>query len=293
MPLDSEEQFDSAPMGHTAHELQREDEALQSSAAQVRRRTTSRMPRLAQAPGTYLLLGINIVVYLWMILHGVDAFSPDPDALIHFGANFPEAVFGYNEWWRVVTAMFVHVGALHLATNMWCLWNLGMIGEPLLGFFGLTSVYLLTGICGNLLSLAFSSRGQVGAGASGAVFGIAGILIVLFSNKKLAEPRPGFHGIPVEDLHAIRRSVISFAALNLLIGLGTLSQPLMHGIHMDGLHIDNLAHMGGFVFGLLLGVPLVPRMTSGRSAYMNRQKATFAAGLLAMALFGYFLSNLQ
>ena len=274
-------------------DVQQENDALQSAVAPVQRRAGSRVPRFRQAPATYVLLGLNVVVFLWMILHGVDPISPDPDNLVYFGANYAPFVFGGHQWWRVVTAMFVHVGAIHLASNMWCLWNLGVIGEPLLGFFGMAAVYLLTGISGNLLSLTFNAPGNVGAGASGAVFGIAGILIVLFSNKRLAEPRPGFRGIPLEDLKAIRRSVVSFAVLNLLIGVGTLSGSLMHGIHLEGLHIDNLAHIGGFVFGLLVGLPLIPRMTSGREAYLSRQKVTFAGALLALALYGYFLSNLQ
>ena len=53
-----------------------------------------------------------------------------------------------GEWWRIVTAMFVHVGILHLATNMWCLWNLGLLAEPLMGSFGLVAVYILTGAVG-------------------------------------------------------------------------------------------------------------------------------------------------
>ena len=57
-----------------------------------------------------------------------------------------------GEWWRIVTAMFVHVGILHLATNMWCLWNLGLLAEPLMGSFGVMAVYILTGAAGNLLS---------------------------------------------------------------------------------------------------------------------------------------------
>jgi rhomboid protease GluP len=268
----------------------REQAALDAS---VRRSRPGRMRRMAQAPATYTLLGINVLVYLWMVRSGVDPLAPSPDDLLRFGANSPELVFLGHQWWRVVTAMFVHVGIVHLATNMWCLWNLGLIGEPLLGVFGVTSVYLLTGISGNLLSLAFNGRGQVGAGASGAVFGIAGILIILFSNKRLSQPRPGFSGIPLSDLHAIRRSVVSFAVLNLLIGAGTAVRPLMEGIHMGDLHIDNMAHIGGFVSGLAMGVPLLPRMTSGRAAYLRRQKVVFAGSLLLLALFAYFLANLR
>ena len=277
-------------------DAQREDAALAQAVRPVRTRGNG-FRRMAQAPATYLLLAVNIAVYLWMLHAGVDRLTPSPEDLIRFGANNAEAVVAGHQWWRIVTAMFVHVGLVHLATNMWCLWNLGVIGEPLLGFFGVCSVYLLTGAAGNLLSVAANvverQYGQVGAGASGAVFGIAGILIVLFSNKRLAQPRPGFAGIPLRELHAIRRSVVSFAALNLLIGAGTLVRPLMHGIGLDELRIDNMAHLGGFLTGLALGVPLLSQMTSGRARYLQRQKITFAGGALLLALFGYFVRALR
>ncbi len=272
-----------------------QEAALQRSAEQVRPRD-GRLRRMAQAPATYLLLGINIAVYLWMLHAGVDRLTPSPEDLMRFGANNAEAAIIGHQWWRVITAMFVHVGLVHLATNMWCLWNLGVIGEPLLGFFGTFSVYVLTGAAGNLLSVAVNAamqqRGEVGAGASGAVFGIAGILIVLFSNRRLSEPRPGFAGIPLRELHAIRRSVVSFAVLNLLIGAGTMVRPLMHGIGLGDLRIDNMAHLGGFGCGLLLGLPLLSRMTSGRFRYLQRQKLTFAAAALLLTLFGYGTAKL-
>jgi rhomboid protease GluP len=269
--------------------------ALERAAGGVRPREGG-LRRMAQAPATYLLLGINVAVYLWMLHAGVDRLTPSPEDLMRFGANNAEAVVMGHQWWRVITAMFVHVGLVHLATNMWCLWNLGVIGEPLLGFFGTCSVYLLTGAAGNLLSvavnLALQERGEVGAGASGAVFGIAGILIVLFSNHRLAERRPGFAGIPLRELHAIRRSVISFAVLNLLIGAGTMVRPLMHGIGLGDLRIDNMAHLGGFGCGLLMGLPLLSQMTSGRVRYLQRQKLTFGAAALLLTLFGYGAAKL-
>ena len=94
----------------------------------VRRRRTF----WATAPATYLLVGINCAVFLAMVLHGVSA-ATDSDQLMHWGADNAGAVLIGGEWWRIVTAMFVHVGILHLATNMWCLWNLGLLAEPLMG----------------------------------------------------------------------------------------------------------------------------------------------------------------
>ena len=236
------------------------------------------------SPATYLLVAINIAVFLWMLASGVSATDPSPLALIHFGANNPALVLDGHQWWRLITAMFVHVGLIHLATNMWCLWNLGLLGEPLIGPFGLAAVYILTGAAGNLLSTVvnlFTRNNSVGAGASGAVFGIAGLLIVLLSNKRLPIPWP--------ELKRLRRSVIQFAVLNLVIGLST-SVPMV--ADRIGVRIDNMAHMGGFLCGLAVAVPLVPRMTSGRERYLGRQKMVFFGAALVLALFGYWIANL-
>jgi len=253
---------------------------------QARRRREYSVWDPRSAPGTYLLLTINIVVYLWMVTHGVDPRMPTEGNLIHYGANVTWLVL-HGQWYRLLTATFVHVGLLHVATNMWCLWNLGLLGEPLLGPYGMVAVYMLTGIAGNLLSMATNIYYSLwsnnpnylfipGAGASGAVFGIAGILIVLLSNRALP--------FPWEELRRLRSSVIKFAAINLVIGLSTI-------VVNVGIRIDNSAHMGGFLSGLALGVPLIPRMTAGRVRYLRRQKYTFAAACLVLALFGYAIAN--
>ncbi|GAA3757992.1 rhomboid family intramembrane serine protease [Terriglobus aquaticus] len=255
-----------------------------------RRQASFRVERFLRAPATYVLLAANIAVFLWMVLHGVSAQSPTEYQLIRFGANNAEFVVLGGQWWRILTAMFVHVGMVHLLTNMWCLWNLGLLGEPLLGFFGMISVYLLTGAAGNLLSVAtdvwFRNYGIVGAGASGAVFGIAGILIVLLSNRRLAEPRNGRGGVPLAELHALRRSVINFAGINLLIGLGSAFQSFLP------IHIDNRAHLGGFICGLLLGVPLLSAMTLGRQRYLERQRLVFGASALILVMIAKFVRGL-
>jgi rhomboid protease GluP len=257
------------------------------SPEQARRRREYSVWDPRSAPGTYLLLFLNIAVYLWMIAHRVDPNNPSEPALLHYGANQTWYVL-HGEWYRLLTATFVHVGLIHLATNMWCLWNLGILGEPLIGPYGMVAVYMLTGIAGNLLSMAWNVSHyvmyrdagflfQVGAGASGAVFGIAGILIVLLSNRRLP--------FPWEELQKLRSSVIKFAAINLVVGLSTI-------VVNVGIRIDNMAHIGGFVSGLALGVPLVPRMTSGRQLYLSRQKFAFVAACLVLSLFGYWIANL-
>jgi rhomboid protease GluP len=186
------------------------------------------------------------------------------------------------------------VNLLHILINLWCLWNLGLFGEPLLGRKGLVAVYLLTGVAGNMLSLTWSMvtfTPAIVAGASGAVFGIAGILIILLSNRGLS--------LPWEELRGLRRQVIFFAAANLAIGmapnlLAMASATQLQRVHLDPANlprIDNSAHLGGFLSGLALGLPLFPRMTSGRASYRRRQRITFAVAALLLCLVGYALSQ--
>ena len=240
------------------------------------------------APATYLLLGINVAVFVWMLLRGVSPTVPSPEDLLRFGAA--STVLELNgQWYRLLTATFVHIGIIHLGTNLWCLWNLGMLGEPLIGRYGLVAVYVLTGAAGNLLSMAWDVGYALnshtplafglGAGASGAVFGIAGLLIVLLSNRKLS--------IPWVELKRLRRSVIQFALLNLVIGGATILP-----VFGSFVRIDNSAHIGGFLCGMALGRPLVPQMTAGRAGYLARQKAVFGAGAFLLALFGYWVTKL-
>jgi rhomboid protease GluP len=235
-----------------------------------------------------VLLTINIAVFLWMTLHGVSWKDPTRSQLLQYGANSPGLVLNQGEWWRLLSATFVHIGLIHIATNMWCLWNLGLLGEPLLGPWGMVAVYVLTGVAGNLLSVGWDVATvpaqyldqMVGAGASGAVFGIAGILIVLLSNRKLPIPWP--------ELKRLRTSVMRFALINLVIGASTIL-PMLGSF----VRIDNSAHIGGFLCGLALGPGLVPRMTAGRAKYLVRQRLVFFVAAFVLALAGYWVANFK
>jgi rhomboid protease GluP len=234
----------------------------------------------AFAPATYLLLGINSLVFLAMTVSHVSMTEPTRDQLLFWGANSPDRILHYGEWIRIVTAMFVHVGVIHLATNMWCLWNLGLLGEPLIGPVGVFAAYILSGAAGNLLSVAwnqvFGPTEMVGAGASGAVFGLAGVLIVLLKSPRLP--------IPAKELAGLRRYVIYFALINFAIGFSTY---LFH----TGVQIDNMAHLGGCIGGMIFALPLVPLLGSPRELFLIRRR--FSIGILTcvLVLFGFFLSN--
>lgn len=246
-------------------------------------------PGWATAPATYLLVGINCAVFVAMLFRGLSIWSPTPDQLMNWGANNAGSVLINGEWWRIVTAMFVHVGILHLATNMWCLWNLGLLAEPLMGSFGVLAVYILTGAAGNLLSTdvnwLFPIRDHgvyfpAGAGASGAVFGIAGALIVLLKSNRLP--------VPQIELKKLRRSVIYFAALNLVLGLSISGGNMF--LH-SGLNIDNMAHIGGFACGLLFAMPMVPRLGSPRVVFQTRLRVAVGMVTGLLVLFGFYVAH--
>jgi rhomboid protease GluP len=252
------------------------------------------------APATYVLVGINCAVFVAMVLRGVGVFSPTAEQLMQWGANNAGSVLVNDQWWRIITAMFVHVGVIHLATNMWCLWNLGLLAEPLIGSFGVVAVYVLTGAAGNLLSVIWNARHfsvslfdqqmqhqsfnmldffSPGAGASGAVFGIAGALIVLLKSPRLP--------VPPEELKKLRKSVIYFAVINLVIGL-SISLNVVSS--RTGISIDNSAHLGGVLCGLLFAMPMVPRL--GNPPQVFRTRLQIAVGMIVgiLVLFGFFIT---
>jgi rhomboid protease GluP len=245
----------------------------------------------AYAPATYFLVGVNCLVFIAMLIDRVSIWHPTPDQLLLFGANQPKAVLLGGQWWLVVTAMFVHVGIVHLATNMWCLWNLGLLGEPLIGPFGILAAYILSGAAGNLLStgvnmLAYSSFPQdgtdlaVGAGASGAVFGLAGVLIILWKSPLLP--------IEPKELKSLRRLVIYFAATNFAIGFGVNRLSDYFGL---GIYVDNMAHLGGFVGGILFALPLVPMLGSSRQHFLFRRRVAVGLVTSVLVFFGFYLTS--
>jgi rhomboid protease GluP len=241
-----------------------------------------RPPGWAFAPATYILVGINCAVYIGMVLTGASFWDPTIDQLLKWGANNGTAVLVHGQWWRLITAMFVHAGIIHIATNMWCLWNLGLLAEPLMGPLGVVFAYLLTGFAGNLLSVAVhpgvpgGPGAVVGVGASGAVFGLAGVLILLLNSPLLPLPR--------NELKRLRKSVIYFALLNLGIGLYTAVGP-------SPIKIDNMAHLGGFLSGLLLGALMIPRIGTPKLRFERRRLWSVAGMAFGMLLITYWVHS--
>jgi rhomboid protease GluP len=248
------------------------------------------------APGTYLLVAINCAVFLFMVVRGCGFWMPTADQVLHFGGENAGIVLLQNNWLPVVTAMFVHVGFWHIAVNMWCLWNLGLLAEPLMGTAGVIMVYVLTGAAGDLLStfynwwhfypdwMRFHNIGvfPVGAGASGAIFGIAGALILLLNPQRLPM-------VPEHEIKRLRRSVIYFAVINLVLGAGIfVGASAMH----SGLNIDMSAHIGGLACGLLFAAPMVPRLGAPKPVFKRRLQLAIGITVGVLVLFGFYLSKL-
>src|SRR6059058_5001142 len=141
----------------------------------INRMTTSPLAARPRPTVTRFLVGLNLTVFVAMAVAGVSALDPSGEALLPWGANFgPRTLSG--EPWRLLTSTFLHFGIIHLALNMWCLWALGTLAEPLFGWAAFLLLYLLSGLGGSVLSMLVHPM-VVSAGASGAVFGVAGGVI--------------------------------------------------------------------------------------------------------------------
>ncbi|MEO8725316.1 MAG: rhomboid family intramembrane serine protease, partial [Acidobacteriaceae bacterium] len=155
---------------------------------------------------TLLLVGVNIAVYVAMVLGGVSAFSPTVQNLQHWGAMYGPA-FAAGQRWRLVTSAFVHIGLIHIAFNMWCLWYLAELSETIFGGWTTVAIYILTAMTSALLSVMWHPM-VTSAGASGAIFGLAGAIIIAL--------RIGNHHVPQLVRRGISNSAFRFALYNLI-----------------------------------------------------------------------------
>ena len=200
--------------------------------ATSRARQTLSTGTMRDYPATTALIAINLAAFVGMAVTGVNIFNPSGMDLIRWGANFGPLTLS-GEYWRLVTAGFLHSGILHILFNMWCLWSLGQLAEKLFGKWQTFVIYLLTGIGGALLSIAYN-HDRLEVGASGAIFGISGAL--------LAGLKFGNFSVSSGERRSILSSMAFFVIINFTLGM----RP----------NVDNMCHLGGFITGLLLGLPL-------------------------------------
>src|ERR1035438_2812409 len=137
-------------------------------------------------PVTTVLIGLNALVFVLMTASGVSFTSPNLQQLVQWGADYgPYALT--TQPWRIFTCMYVHVGILHIALNMWCLWNLGALAERIFDRWPYVLGYTACGIAGSIFGLWWHPNIPE-AGASGAIFGIAGMLIAALYLGRLPVP---------------------------------------------------------------------------------------------------------
>ena len=179
---------------------------------------------------TYSLIFICILVFILMYVLGNG--STDNYTLLVFGANV-DTLTKNGDYYRLFTSMFLHIGIVHLLCNMYSLYIIGKEVDNVFGKVKYLIIYLLSGIAGSILSLAFNHN-TICAGASGAIFGLLGALLYF-----------GYYYRTYLGA-TLTRSIIPVIVLNLIIGFTSSG-------------IDNAAHIGGLVGGILIamavGVP--------------------------------------
>ena len=211
---------------------------------------------------TFILMGICIVLYLLTALKSKNIFDMNLNVLYDFGAlvNYKMLDKDPVGLYRLITSIFLHGNLIHLLCNMFSLY---IIGREIESFFGRTkyiTVFMLSGIIGNLLSMSFLQDRVITVGASGAIFGLLGALLCF-----------GYH-YRVYLSSAMRSEIIPIIILNLFIGFATPG-------------INNAAHIGGLVGGVLVtrAVGIKYKSTTGDMINGIIMTLIFAAFLAYMA----------
>ncbi len=184
---------------------------------------------------TVLLIALNILYFLYLEFLGS---TEQVSLMIEHGAMYTPLILEQGEYYRLLTSVFMHFGISHLANNMLMLFVLGERLERMLGKAKYLILYLFCGIGANVISMLWSMSDHdltVGAGASGAVFGVVGSLFVVIAKH---------HG-RLEDLSISRMAVMIIISL-------------YYGFSSSG--VDNVAHVGGLLLGVILTLLLYRRL---------------------------------
>jgi membrane associated rhomboid family serine protease len=235
------------------------------SRREIRPPTVSRarafLPRPAAA--TPALIGICVAVFLIDSLTG--------RRISNFGMSQPFLIYGMGEWWRIGTAIFLHAGLLHLIFNMYALYIVGSILEEAWGAAKLTTAFLVTGVFASLVSATIPTltktavdlaRSPGSVGASGAIFGLFGALgVALYRRRHSPWARANLTQIAV------------IVAINLFIGFAVPG-------------IDNLAHLGGLVAGVVVGAGFDTSAQRGTSGPMIVSLAVVIAAAATLVIAG-------
>jgi rhomboid protease GluP len=220
------------------------------------------------APVTTGILIVNVIVFaaeLMGTMHAGKAggmsilWGMDGETLFRLGACFGPSIFAGHEWFRLVTAMFLHGGLIHIGFNMMVLMDMGPMVEEVYGSARYLFLYVAMGMASFLVS---ALAGHFSVGASGAILGIVGLLIAITTKRG---------GMQMKEL---RSRLISWVVT--IFALGFL---------MTGMRTDNWAHLGGLVAGFLLGKVFADRLPAAGKERTRAYALGWLAGLVVVASF--------
>jgi len=209
-------------------------------------------------PITTTIVGMNVAVFVVMALMGVSPLHPTTAQLVTWGANWGPLSLG-DQPWRILACNYIHIGIIHILLNMWCLWNLGSLAERIFDPWTYVLVYTFCGLGGSITSLWWHPQVK-GAGASGAIFGLAGALIAALYLGRLP--------ISKQAIQGTLKSLLTFAGYNLFFGLAP--------------GIDASAHVGGLLTGLALGAVLAKHLTAPPEIRDGWRRGVFVAALVIL-----------
>jgi len=185
---------------------------------------------------TYALIAINTLVFLAMVATGVSFTEPSPLDVVNWGGDFGPLTIGAHQYWRLFTSIFLHFGIVHIGFNMYVLYQIGPFIEAVFRRARYLIIYVCAGLGGSLVSI-FVHPASVGAGASGAIFGLYGAVFGFLLIKR--------HTLNPLVTKSIGRSAGIFVLYNVVYG--TISRTT-----------DLSAHFGGLITGFVVGMLLIP-----------------------------------
>lgn len=205
-------------------QYERNGEFIYNCIKDMTERETKKISLEGKSKITFILIAINVVVFLITALVSGDFGDIDTSVLVYFGAKQNELI-GAGQYYRLITAMFLHGGIIHIAFNMYALYSLGNLIENIYGKWKYLLIYFLAGILSTTTSYIFSP--YVSVGASGAIFGLFGAAVV-FGLKERNRIGKNF-----------LTEIATVIGMNIIIGLSSRN-------------IDNFAHFGGLLGGIII-----------------------------------------
>ncbi len=215
---------------------------------------------------TPILIDLNIGIFLLMVVSGVSIMMPDSASLLKWGANF-RAVTLDGQAWRLFTSCFIHIGVFHLLMNMYALAYVGVLLEPQLGKGRFAIAYVFTGLIASSASLWWHDF-TISAGASGAIFGLYGVFLSMLTTDLIEK----------SARKTLITSVVVFIGYNLMNGLKA--------------GIDNAAHLGGLVGGVVIGFMFIPSLRDQEEAE-RKIKAIFFVAVLTCGVVVLVYNNIR